>query len=76
MCISKPQRVLGFRDGKALVEFGSERKLMKSPFPLKEGEFVLCQAGFVVRKIPGKTARDMLREWKEMNAWARKRKER
>lgn len=69
MCISKPQKVLDFRDGKALVDFEGEKKQMKSPFPLKKGEYVLCQAGFVVRKVPEKTAKDMLREWKEMNAW-------
>ena len=69
MCISKPQKVLGFKDGKVLVEFEGERKRMKSPFPLKRGEFVLCQAGFVVKKIPEKTARDMLKDWKEMNTW-------
>jgi len=69
MCISKPQRVLRFKDGKALVEFGGEKKTMKSPFPLKEGEYVLCQAGFVVRKIPEKIAKDMLKDWKEMNTW-------
>lgn len=69
MCISKPQRVLKFDDGKVLVEFKGEKKMMRSPFPLKEGEYVLCQAGFVVRKIPEKTAKDMLKDWKEMNTW-------
>lgn len=69
MCISKPQRVLKFEDGKALVEFEGEKKTMRSPFPLKEGEYVLCQTGFVVRKIPEKTAKDMLKDWKEMNKW-------
>ncbi|UCD07384.1 MAG: HypC/HybG/HupF family hydrogenase formation chaperone [Candidatus Aenigmatarchaeota archaeon] len=69
MCISKPQRVLSFKDGKALVEFGGEKKRVKSPFPLNKGEFVLCQAGFVVKKIPEKVAKDMLKEWKEMNEW-------
>jgi len=69
MCISKPQRVLSFKDGKALVEFEGVKKRMKSPFPLKKGEFVLCQAGFVVKKIPEKIAKDMLKEWKELNEW-------
>lgn len=69
MCISKPQRVLRYENGKALVEFKGKKKTMKSPFLLKEGEFVLCQAGFVVRKIPEKTAKEMLLEWREMNTW-------
>lgn len=69
MCISRPQKVLRFEKGEALVEFEGTKKTVKSPFPLKEGEFVLCQAGFVVRKIPEETARDMLKDWKEMNEW-------
>ena len=69
MCMSRPQRVLSFKDGKAVVEFEGEKKTAKSPFPLKEGEYVLCQQGFVVKKIPESDARDMLKEWKEMNKW-------
>ena len=67
MCISCPQRVLSFRDGQALVEFQGKRKRMKSPMPLKKGDYVLCQAGLVVRKIPESTAREMLKEWSEFN---------
>lgn len=69
MCISKPQKVLSYQDGKATVEFEDEKKQMKSPFTLKKGEYVLCQAGFVVRKISEKTAKDMLKDWREMNTW-------
>lgn len=67
MCISCPQRVLSFRDGHALVEFQGKRKRVRSPMPLKSGDYVLCQAGLVVRKIPGSEAVKMLREWGELN---------
>ncbi|MFC2143907.1 HypC/HybG/HupF family hydrogenase formation chaperone [Candidatus Aenigmatarchaeota archaeon] len=69
MCVSKPQRVLSYEDGKAMVEFGGEKKQMKTPVPLKRGEYVICQAGFVVRKISEEKARDMLKDWKELNKW-------
>jgi hydrogenase assembly chaperone HypC/HupF len=69
MCISKPQRVLKYDNGKVTVEFKGEKKQMKSPFHLKKDEYVLCQAGFVVRKISEKAAKDMLKDWKEMNTW-------
>ena len=69
MCISKPQKVLSYEDGKATVEFEGEKKQMKSPVPLKKGEYVICQAGFVVRKISEEKAKDMLKDWKEMNTW-------
>jgi hydrogenase maturation factor len=69
MCISRPQRVLKYENGKALVEFMGQRKTVTSPEALKEGDFVLCQQNFVVRKIPEKTAKEMIREWREMNGW-------
>lgn len=67
MCMSKPQRVLSYNDGKANVEFEGSTKTMRSPFPLKAGDYVLCQSGMVVKKVPEKDAKDMLREWGEMN---------
>jgi hydrogenase assembly chaperone HypC/HupF len=67
MCISKPQRVLSYSDGEALVDFeGTERKV-KSPTPLRPGEWVLCQAGFVAKRITEPEAREMLNEWRELN---------
>lgn len=69
MCISKPQRVLSFKDGKAIVEFNNEKRTMKSPMPLNKGEYVICQQGFVVKRVPEKMAKDMLKEWKEMSEW-------
>ena len=69
MCVSKPQRVLNYENGKVTVEFEGEKKRMKSPVPLKRGEYVICQAGFVVRKISEKKAKDMLKDWKELNKW-------
>ena len=49
MCVSKPQKVLGFADGLATVEFMGEKRQVKSPFGLKEGDWVICQASVVVR---------------------------
>lgn len=67
MCISCPQRVLAYEDGQALVEFQGRKQRVRSPVPLSRGEYVLCQAGFVVRKIPAAEAREMLREWGGFN---------
>ena len=69
MCISRPQRVLEYGDGKAVVEFMGQRKTVKSPGTLKKGDYVLCQQNFVVRKIPEKAAKEMLEDWKKMNEW-------
>ena len=69
MCMSKPQRVLSYSDGKAMVEFEGSTKTMRSPFPLRSGEYVLCQTGIVVKRVPESDAKDMLREWGEMNAF-------
>jgi hydrogenase maturation factor len=67
MCISCPQRVLSFRDGLVLVEFQGRKRKVKSPISLSKGDYVLCQAGLVVRKIPESTAREMHNEWSEFN---------
>jgi hydrogenase assembly chaperone HypC/HupF len=67
MCISFPQRVLSYEDGQALVDSGGRKQRVRSPIPLTEGDYVLCQAGLVVRKIPESEAREMLREWSELN---------
>lgn len=67
MCISCPQRVLAYEDGKALVEFQGGKRKVKTPIRLKRGDYVLCQAGFVVKKVPEKDAKEMLKEWSEFN---------
>jgi hydrogenase assembly chaperone HypC/HupF len=69
MCISCPQRVLAYEDGQALVEFQGRKQRVRSPLPLSRGDYVLCQAGFVVRKIPEGEAREMLKEWSEFNGF-------
>jgi hydrogenase maturation factor len=69
MCMSKPQRVLSYENGKALVESQGKEKKMASPFPLKKGDYVLCQAGLVVKRIPEADARKMLKEWEELNGF-------
>ena len=69
MCLSRPYRVVAFDGNKAEVEFNNRRKKVKSPFPLKKGDYVLCQVGFVVQKISRSRARGMLKEWKELDGW-------
>lgn len=67
MCISKPQRVLSCEGKKAVVEFIGKRKTMGTPVSLKKGDYVLCQAGLVVKRIPESDAKRMLKEWRELN---------
>jgi hydrogenase assembly chaperone HypC/HupF len=67
MCISKPQKVLSFEKGEALVEFMGRRRKVRSPFPLAKGDYILCQTGLVVKKISKSNAKEMLKEWSELN---------
>lgn len=69
MCISKPQKVLSYEHGEALVDFEGTEKKVRSPTPLKRGEWVLCQAGFVAKKITEEQAKEMLKEWRDLNAF-------
>ncbi len=69
MCMSKPYRVLGFSDGFATVEFLGRKKKVKSFMELEKGDYILSQANVVVQKIPEDQAKEMLKEWREMNEW-------
>jgi len=69
MCLSKPQKVIGFSEGFATVEFLGHKKKVKSFMPLKPGEYVISQANVVIQKIPAKQAKEMLKEWRELNEW-------
>ena len=49
------------------MESRGRKQRVRSPIPLSRGEYILCQAGLVVRKIPESEAMEMLREWGELN---------
>ncbi len=67
MCLSKPQKVLEYEKGYALVEFLGNIKKVRTPFPLKKDEYIISQAGIAVKRIPEEEATKMLKEWREMN---------
>ena len=67
MCMSKPQRVLSCSGQEAVVDFEGQKRKVKTPVPLKEGEWVLCSAGQVAKRISAKHAEEMLKEWRELN---------
>lgn len=69
MCLSKPQKVVAVKGEEVLVEFGDSRRVVKSPLPVKKGDYVLCQSNIVVQKVPAHKAREMLKEWEELNKW-------
>jgi hydrogenase assembly chaperone HypC/HupF len=71
MCISKPQRVLDYSDGVATVDFMGRQRKVSSPkgMELKKGDWVICQSSVVAQKIPEKQAKEMLKEWKQLNEW-------
>ena len=50
-----------------MVDSDGEQKKVKSPVLLKPGEWVLCQAGFVAKRISEAQALEMLHEWRELN---------
>ena len=64
MCISKPQMVISYGKGKAVVDFEGTKKTVSSPVDWKPGDWVLCQAGLVAKKITKKQAQEMLKEWR------------
>ncbi|RLI96436.1 MAG: hypothetical protein DRO99_04455 [Candidatus Aenigmatarchaeota archaeon] len=69
MCLSKPQKVISFSEGYAIVRYMGKEKKVRSPIALKPGEYVICQSNVVAHRIPEKQAKEMLREWKKLNEW-------
>lgn len=69
MCLSKPQKVLAVREDEIIVRFGDKKKAVRSPLPVKKGDYVLCQSNIVVQKVPKHKAREMIKEWEELNKW-------
>lgn len=69
MCLSKPQKVIGVNGEEVLVEFGDSKRVVKSPLPVKKGDYVLCQSNIIVQKVPAHKAREILKEWEELNKW-------
>jgi hydrogenase assembly chaperone HypC/HupF len=67
MCMSKPQKVLSCSGQEAVVDFEGHARKVKTPVPLKKGEWVLCSAGLVAKRIPADQAKEMLKEWSELN---------
>ena len=69
MCLSKPQIVLEYSDGYAIVEFLGQKKKVRSFMELKKGDYVMSQANVVIQKIPKDRAEEMLVEWRQLNQW-------
>ena len=66
MCYAIPGKVKGFQDKIVLVDyFGEEKKAVNELDSLELGDYIYAQGGYVIEKIPRKTAEDILRVWKE-----------
>jgi len=69
MCLAIPGKVLAVKDGKALVDYSTEkREVISKGIEVKPGEYVLVQFGMVVEKLPEKEARKAIKNWKELNS--------
>ncbi|MFH1786820.1 MAG: [FeFe] hydrogenase H-cluster radical SAM maturase HydE [archaeon] len=67
MCYAIPGRVAAISGQNADVEyFGEIRKARADLIMPKVGEYVYAQGGFIVGKIPGDEALEILKEWREL----------
>jgi len=68
MCLSKPQKVIRVEGGQAMIEFRGSRKLVGTiNQDVKAGDYVLCQNGLVITKIPESKAREIMKEWADFS---------
>ena len=64
MCLSKPYKIIKIDGDHAMVEFQGSRKLMNTgKQKLNSGDYVLCQSGFIVKKITKEQANEITKEW-------------
>lgn len=66
MCFAIPYQVKSVgADGITLVFRKRKRKLQKTLVKIKPGDFVLIQQGVIIRKMPAKEAREILKLLKQ-----------
>ncbi len=67
MCYSIPGRVVETMGRTAVVDYYGEHRTVVNEFEgLAPGEYVYAQGGFIVQRIPGDEAREILDVWKEL----------
>ena len=66
MCLAIPGKVEKIEKGFAIVDYsGEKRKASTELVKVKEGDYVLVQARFIVQKIPEQEALEAIKLWKD-----------
>jgi len=61
MCLAVPGKVEKIENNKIVIDYGIEkREADTSLIEVKEGDYVIVNAGFVIEKIPEKEAKQVL----------------
>jgi len=66
MCIAIPGRVVEVTKGKAVIDYGEERKEAHSLIKVKVGDYVIVQMGRVVQKVKKEDALKSIKAWKSV----------
>ncbi|MCD5396388.1 MAG: HypC/HybG/HupF family hydrogenase formation chaperone [Candidatus Pacebacteria bacterium] len=62
MCLALPYKVISRDKNKIQLDFfGKKRTVKESLIKIKPGDFVLVQKGVVVKKVPKKQAKEILK---------------
>ena len=66
MCLAIPGKIISLSKGKATISYsGEERQASTSLADVDIGDYVICQAGFIIQKIPEKEAIEAIKLWRE-----------
>ena len=68
MCLAIPGKIVKIKGDKAVIDYnGEKREANCSLIKVKEGDYVIVQAKFVMQIIPEKEALQSLEAWKLNN---------
>lgn len=67
MCYAIPGKVKRIEGKVAFIDyFGEEKKAYGEFFPLKPGDYVYAQGGYVIQKVGASEAKEILASWKDI----------
>ena len=56
MCLAIPGKVVEINGEDVIVDYQAEKRQVKNFLPLKLGDYVVVQGGFIIKKVPEKEA--------------------
>jgi len=67
MCLAIPGKVVDIDKNKVIVDYHGEKRVASfQDIKLKKGDYVIVQGSFVIQKLRGKEAKEIITSWKSL----------